>query len=483
MGATSTLNAVINIVKKGGGDKETVKALANVKQAVTQAGIVFGALAGATYVVDQALKQTAGRFVEYETRIENTARITGMTMEQTSRLVQVMDDLFVSQESLNTGMEFAIRKGYKPSVEWLEQMADKISGMKSPADQTKEAIKLFGKASGPDMQKLMLQGKDGIDKMMASVEKGLVLTEESRQKALLYKQAMDRLGDSFEALKISIGSQVAPAVGGFIQQLANLTSGESRAEIRLKNLIVTMEAAPIDNQTRAYMTMAQALQDTADAAGDAAAKTEDLSGDLDSLMSFSGNYIEHQKTMKQLEDDLAAAREQGGEKGKAAVQEIQAKIDEEVAKEKEWTDKFVLNMATMQAAADGLSPEEAAGLLNMAKQMGLINEEALSTYTTLMKMNGLNVKFTVNGVYKMTGSTGLTRPPTPGYTPATPMAEGGDYLVTKPTLFMAGEAGPERATFTPLGGGGGGGGSVINVYLDSRLIQKTLAKNARMQGA
>jgi hypothetical protein len=28
-------------------------------------------------------------------------------------------------------------------------------------------------------------------------------------------------------------------------------------------------------------------------------------------------------------------------------------------------------------------------------------------------------------------------------------AGGGDWLVTRPTLFMAGEAGPERATFTP----------------------------------
>lgn len=33
-----------------------------------------------------------------------------------------------------------------------------------------------------------------------------------------------------------------------------------------------------------------------------------------------------------------------------------------------------------------------------------------------------------------------------------PMATGGDFLVNEPTLFLAGEAGPERATFSPLGG-------------------------------
>jgi hypothetical protein len=31
------------------------------------------------------------------------------------------------------------------------------------------------------------------------------------------------------------------------------------------------------------------------------------------------------------------------------------------------------------------------------------------------------------------------------------MASGGDFMVRKPTLFLAGEAGPERATFTPFG--------------------------------
>jgi len=36
---------------------------------------------------------------------------------------------------------------------------------------------------------------------------------------------------------------------------------------------------------------------------------------------------------------------------------------------------------------------------------------------------------------------------------AVPQAEGGDWLVTKPTLFLAGEAGIERATFTPINSG------------------------------
>lgn len=46
------------------------------------------------------------------------------------------------------------------------------------------------------------------------------------------------------------------------------------------------------------------------------------------------------------------------------------------------------------------------------------------------------------------------------------MAGGGDMMVNRPTLFLAGEAGPERATFTPLRSGRGGGG--MQVYIDAR---------------
>lgn len=63
-------------------------------------------------------------------------------------------------------------------------------------------------------------------------------------------------------------------------------------------------------------------------------------------------------------------------------------------------------------------------------------------------------------------------------------ARGGDDIVTKPTLFLAGEAGPERATFTPLNGGGdigsGGGGIQVNVYggnFNSRDMVRELAES------
>lgn len=50
---------------------------------------------------------------------------------------------------------------------------------------------------------------------------------------------------------------------------------------------------------------------------------------------------------------------------------------------------------------------------------------------------------------------------------AAPMAAGGDFMVNKPTLFLAGEAGPERASFS--GANNTGGGSAGDTYvIDAR---------------
>lgn len=63
-----------------------------------------------------------------------------------------------------------------------------------------------------------------------------------------------------------------------------------------------------------------------------------------------------------------------------------------------------------------------------------------------------------------------------------PQAHGGDYWVTKPTLFLAGEAGPERATFS--GAGGSGRETAVGdvyVYIGNEQINAHIDRVARRQ--
>lgn len=58
------------------------------------------------------------------------------------------------------------------------------------------------------------------------------------------------------------------------------------------------------------------------------------------------------------------------------------------------------------------------------------------------------------------------------------MAEGGSGIVNRPTWFLAGEAGPERYNFTPMGSGGSGGGggdqTIVVQIGDEAIIRKVV---------
>jgi len=64
---------------------------------------------------------------------------------------------------------------------------------------------------------------------------------------------------------------------------------------------------------------------------------------------------------------------------------------------------------------------------------------------------------------------------------AIPMAGGGDYMVSKPTLFLAGEAGPERATFSGANNASGGGVSITqHLSFGSDVNRSTLIQWAEV---
>ena len=69
-------------------------------------------------------------------------------------------------------------------------------------------------------------------------------------------------------------------------------------------------------------------------------------------------------------------------------------------------------------------------------------------------------------------------------------ASGGDYMVTEPTFFLAGEAGPERATFTPSGKSGPGNSYAVHVHNpvvrdehDITEVVRRVGEHLRMMGA
>jgi hypothetical protein len=145
--------------------------------------------------------------------------------------------------------------------------------------------------------------------------------------------------------------------------------------------------------------------------------------------------------------------------------------------------RIIFDLISQRAAMDGLSGDEMKALNDIALQWGLVDQKTHDAVTGIDsalaglaasgnidafigKIGGIeSAAWNANNAFQTmmaqqhagpvgagalpTGPTGTLAPPSPPIH----QAGGGDWMVNRPTLFLAGEAGPERATFTPQRGG------------------------------
>ena len=124
--AKSILDVIVKLSKQGNADKETVIGLVKLKSALLDAASVAGSLVGAGYAVKKMFDATVGTMVEYADKVRTTQRATQLSAEESSKLIQMTDDLGVSYESLEKAIksssdttDFSIAGLMKTSEEYL----------------------------------------------------------------------------------------------------------------------------------------------------------------------------------------------------------------------------------------------------------------------------------------------------------------------------------------------------------------------------
>jgi len=129
-----------------------------------------------------------------------------------SKLIEAADDVGVSFGSLQTAMNVAIRKGIKPSIEGMGELADKYLAIQDPIDRTKFLMDNFGR-SGAQLAPLMEKGSAGIKAMgEEAMRTGKIMSTQAVKDARDYEIAMDSLGDSVDGVKMQIGKGLLPVV-------------------------------------------------------------------------------------------------------------------------------------------------------------------------------------------------------------------------------------------------------------------------------
>lgn len=157
-------------------------------------------------------------------------------------------------------------------------------------------------------------------------------------------------------------------------------------------------------------------------------------------------------------------------KGEAGEEEVKQEFRLR-AVQQAYLDGSLTLMNFTAIVADGvISLEEMNGYLglNVTETDALAASMVRGQQSALLLNNAINGlptgrKIVIDVEQNWTQSGKVT---VPGVNYYIPQAEGGDWMVSGPTLFLAGEAGPERATFQPVGGGGKASpaGSQVTIY-------------------
>lgn len=210
--------------------KDTSKNIGDVESASGKLSGAFKLLTSAAIggAVIKFFSDSLSYTTEYASQVRELSRNIGATTEESSRLIQVADDLEISEGALEGALKAAIRKGIEPSIENLGKLADEYLAIQDPIARTKFLMDNFGR-SGADLGALMEQGSQGIHDMGKEADAtGLIMSQEGVESARQYALAVDGLQDSWHGMQVALSQEVMPTLTAAANTLVLLVTWNKR---------------------------------------------------------------------------------------------------------------------------------------------------------------------------------------------------------------------------------------------------------------
>jgi len=360
----------------------------------------------------QFTKEAVDETANYASQIDNLSRLTGNNSEETSRLIQLNDDLFISYDTLKTAMEGAAKKGIDTSTESLMRMSDEYKNLTSNIDKNQYLVDNFGR-SGLEIKKFMELGADGIKAKMGAVSSSIVMDEKAVQKTIAYKKSIDDLNDAMSGVKYQLANEVIPAMTDLntvmayvIENTTQLTGAHNTLELGLEAFLSVVSPALLTS----YQGASTAIHEWATKINEAADNTDHASDRYDNMNRVVSEVAEtyttsYSKMTGWINDFM----------------DLEGKSADEVEKASR---RIVLSMLQDRLAADGeLDDQETNYLLHLGQQWGIFSDTAIKEMQDAMNqakayqsvIDGLKSKtITITTVYNSiyTSSGGNVAPST-----------------------------------------------------------------------
>lgn len=239
--AESAARAAVDLQTLQQGSEDAADATHEAGISFTEINSVLSISKQAYAAVEGAVRAVIDPTIKYADEVRNLSRTIGATPEDASKLIQAADDVFISTETLTAGLEAAIRKGVKPTIEGLGEIADAYLALPAGIERSKYAMDTFGR-SGEDLAPLLEKGSKGIRELGDNAERtGLVMSQQGLNAALKYKQALDDMQDSTLALKMAIAEGLVPAMTQLFSGISKWLMFEHELDEAVKDGALTEE--------------------------------------------------------------------------------------------------------------------------------------------------------------------------------------------------------------------------------------------------
>lgn len=182
-----------------------------------KASVKTGLGANAISELAFAAKQANIDLPELTTSIDKMEKSISQAVTGTATSKQAFDALGISLGTI---------KNLLPEQQF-ELIANQIAKLKDPADKTRAAIEIFGRA-GADLLPLFEQGAAGIEAArQKAIDFGASLDSDTLKKLADANTSVRDLGASFSALATTLVAKVAPGIKGFFDSITDAVSGNS----------------------------------------------------------------------------------------------------------------------------------------------------------------------------------------------------------------------------------------------------------------
>jgi hypothetical protein len=365
-------------------------AFGGIIEEVTAKNINWGNVAQqASQLVIDGLKESIKATTEYAREVRDLSLASGQSAEESSRMLQVLDDYQLSAEDAKTATRALTKEGLAPTIDTIAHLSGEFQKLTSAEERNAFVQKNLGRA-GQEWLNLLDQGPAKIRAMNSAVSESLILTDENIRAAEEYRLALDSWGDAVEGVKVQLGTKLLPVMTQTMGEFQNTAGAIQIMSEKGMNWfqIVDHMAAMSDVYTDALAEAATTQTEFAEATDSAVQSTTQLEAAEKAAaeaakamsqenQSFLGTLGQTGEVLTTYRDGLAAANTELAA-GSITTEEHSAKVQQLSADYKQASADIVMSIVEMKLAQDGWTDAELNAYLQIGKMQGKFTQDQIN---------------------------------------------------------------------------------------------------------